>query len=147
MKKIKKNKKKIVTVLIVLFVLLVIYSIFLMMPNGAKSLYGDRLDGINDVKISQDDLNKVVKKIEKESGIVKAKSNIKGRLINFEISLENDVATSITDTIEPIILKEFSKEEKEFYDFQIFIDGDLEEYPIIGYKHKTADKFVWTNNK
>ena len=47
------------------------------------------------------------------------------------------------------VLDKLSKEEKEYYDVQVFLTQEQEEskaYPYIGYKSKTAKGFVWTNN-
>lgn len=147
MKAIKKNKKKILIGVIVLFVLLILYLVWTMLPNSSKSLYGDRLDGIEDVEISDSDLSKIEKALEKENGVASANADIKGRLINFVVKLDEGVDPTIGDTLGSVVVDKFSEEELEFYDFQIFLNGDLEQYPIIGYKHKTSDKFVWSNNK
>ena len=146
MKAIKKHKKKILIGVIVLFVLLVLYLIWTMLPNSSKSLYGDRLDGIEDVEVTDSDLSKITKALEKEDGVASADSDIKGRLINFTVQLDDGVDPTIGDTLGSVIIDKFSEEELEFYDLQLFLDGDLEQYPVIGYKHKTSDKFVWSNN-
>lgn len=145
MKFIKKNKKKIIIGLIILFVLLIVYVVWTMLPNSSKSLYGDRLDGIDDVKIADKDLNKIASELEEIDGVKEVNGDIKGRLINFNVKVDDSVSSSISDSLEPIVLDGFNKEELEYYDLQIFINE--KEYSIIGYKHKTNDKFVWSNNK
>lgn len=147
MKFIKKHKKKFIIGAIALFVLLLAYIIWTMLPNSSKSLYGDRLDGIEDVEITDKNLADVESALEEVDGIKEASSDIKGRLINFSVEVEDGVATSIADTLGPIVIDNFSSEELEYYDLQIFVNGESEEYSVIGYKHKTSDSFVWSNNK
>ncbi|MEG0025918.1 MAG: hypothetical protein RR847_00775 [Bacilli bacterium] len=147
MKYIKKYKKQIIIIAIILFVLLCAYSIWTMLPNSSKSLYGDRLDGIDVVEIDKSTLKKITKDLKQEQGVVKVNADIKGRLINFNVNVKKDIVTSIGNTLTPIILAGFSKDEKNFYDLQIFITGDDEQYSLIGYKHKTSKEFVWSNNK
>lgn len=144
---IKKHKKKFIIGALVLLVLLLAYAIWTMLPNSSKSLYGDRLDGIEDVEISNSDLSKIDSELEEVEGVEKVSSDIEGRLINFNVGVLEGVETSITDTLSPIIIDAFSKEELEFYDLQLFVNGKDENYSVIGYKHKTSDSFVWSNNK
>ena len=126
---------------------MVIYLLWSIIPHSYRSLYGDRLDGIEDVKLEQSDLNKVAEKLESKDGVDKASSNLKGRLINFEVTLEKDQGPSTGKELGSTILKAFDKEELEYYDIQLFIDGKSDKLPVIGYKHKTSNKFVWSNNK
>ena len=49
-----------------------------------------------------------------------------------------------------LVVDSFSKSEKKFYDLQIYLEeenpNEESKYPKIGYKHKTKDEFVWSNN-
>ena len=43
-------------------------------------------------------------------------------------------------------LEVFDKEELEYYDVQFYLlneDSESENYPSIGYKHKTSDEIKW----
>ncbi len=141
----KKHKKKIILGIVILFLLSLIYLILTMLPNSSKSLYGNRLDGIEDVKITDKDLSKIDKKLKEVEGVKEVDSDIKGRLINFNVKVDDGIDLSINDQLEPIITDSFDKEELKYYDLQLFIKN--KEKTIIGYKHKTSDKFVWSNNK
>ena len=109
MKFIKKHKKKFIIGAIALFVLLLAYIIWTMLPNSNKSLYGDRLDGIEDVEITDENLADVESALEEVDGIKEASSDIKGRLINFSVEVEDGVATSIADTLGPIVIDQVKK--------------------------------------
>ena len=57
-------------------------------------------------------------------------------------SLEEETAKNYANKI----LENLSDDVKSYYDIQVLVDSDNEEsevYPIIGYKHKTTDMFVW----
>mgnify|MGYP006874657562 CR=1 FL=1 len=47
------------------------------------------------------------------------------------------------------VLDEFKDNQKKFYDFQFFIDNEsnTEQFPIIGYKHRSIDSITWTKDR
>ena len=145
MKFIKKNMKFIIIGIVVIVLALIGYVIWLMIPHTYKDLYGDRLDGIDKVKIGDNVLKDIDSDLEKISFVSKVDSNIQGRLINFEIKLSKDASQDIKDEFSKIVIDAFEKEELEFYDIQIFAKN--KSFSLIGYKHKTSDKFIWSSSK
>ena len=141
MKFIKKHKKKFIIGAIALFVLLLAYIIWTMLPNSNKSLYGDRLDGIEDVEIKWP--NDVLINGEKVSGILTeaiAKFNTiesiivgVGLDVNLDLSdFSDDLQGKIT-SLKVITGKEFNENDiirtflEEFEKIcKLFIDGEYE---------------------
>lgn len=151
MKFIKKNK--ILVIFIAIFGIVMIFAVIgivkLLMPNGGTSVYGDRLNGIDDVQIKTTTID-IIKQGIMDSGKVESiEYDLRGKLMNFIIIVKDTTdkvdATSLTDKI----LSNLSEEEKKFYDIQVFINSSSENelYPIIGYKHTTSLNFSWSNNK
>lgn len=148
------KKHKFETIGTVVFLLLIIFAFIgikeLIYPDTKKDLYGNRLEGIEEVTINQDKLEKIKLELEVNDYVVDVSSNIRGRIINFliKVELETDLVTS--KALVEKIMENFTKEEKEYYDYQVYIDcygnEESELYPIIGYKHKTSLNFKWTNN-
>ena len=47
------------------------------------------------------------------------------------------------------VIEQFSDAEKAYYDFQIFIKNvkNVEQFPIVGYKHHGKDNISWTKDR
>lgn len=145
---IKKNK-----IMIIIFSLLVIMfvSIGLLLitffPSGNE--YGNRLKGIDKVSFSKKEIDTLESKIGDRNKIMDVSIDIKGRLINIIIKVEDD--TELDDIKDHVKekLELFSEEEQKYYDIQFYIKNaneKKEHYPKIGYKHKTSDEIKWSNN-
>lgn len=149
---IKKNLAEcIISFAFIIFFLIGIISVFMMWNQGSGSVYGNRLEGIKEVKIEDKKLTEISSSIKENTIIASASSKIEGKIINYYLEVNTGTKKEDAKKASEIILEKFSKKELEFYDVQVFItEKDKPEgstYPIIGYKSKTTEKFVWTNNK
>ncbi|MDD4547233.1 MAG: hypothetical protein PHI05_00565 [Bacilli bacterium] len=147
---IKKHKLKII--LVVVFLILIIFAYIgvkeLLYPDTRKDLYGSRLDGMEQFNVDDNRLKEEVKELSKDEKIEKIDSHLSGRTINYTIHIKGDLDLITSKSFGDKILEKFSDEEKQYFDFQLFIVNDVENsehYPIVGYKHKTSLTFVWTN--
>lgn len=145
---IKEHKKMVITIGLLIILIILIFVVFkLFMVDGSKSSYGDRLDGMSKVKISEETISKLEDELEKKEEVSKATYRRQGRLIYVDMIVENGVNVDISKEIANTILDYFDDKEKKYYDIQIIInekDSSKESaYPIIGYKHKTAESIVW----
>ncbi len=102
---------------VVMIMLYVFFSIFV----SSSDVYGRRLSGIDKVKISKSELNEIGEKIEKNGEVEKAKVRIQGKIIYFDVSFKKDVSKDKAKEIAKKTLDEFSKDEKEFYDFEYIL--------------------------
>lgn len=150
MKFLKKNKKITIGVIVTILVLLAIFFIVIfILPLFGHNKYGDRLDGIDQVKISSETKNNLVEVLEKTGHFESVNYTLNGRIINLVAATKKDVKAKEAKEAANKVLDKLSKEEKEYYDVQIFLtqeDVEKSAYPYIGYKSKTAKGFVWTNN-
>ena len=118
-------------------------------PNSSKSVYGNRLDGINDVRIDNDRFDKLKQTLNANEKVESTSIYLKGKIIDVIIDVKKDVDHVSSKALAETIMTEFSDAEKAYYDFQVYIackDDENDLYPIIGYKHRTSNNFVWTNN-
>ena len=151
MKFIKKHKGLIVAVIvfILVFVLfLLVYRSFF--PDEETAIYGGRLEGIEKVEIKKDNKNKIIEALNGVSK--KTKVRVQGRIIEVSISINDDINRDAAKAEANKILEQLSKEQKEYYDIQVFIskDGkteDAAQFPIIGYKHHISEGFSWTKDR
>lgn len=153
MKFIKKNSTifKILLVFIVLLIigLLSYTAIKYMLPDN-KNKYGNRLDGIEEVLIKDEQVSKLETELNDVKDIKSVKYNLQGRLIYVIIEVSNETAVEVSKGYANKVLSYFDDEQKEYYDIQVLIKSDSEEsevYPIIGAKHKTSKSFIWTESK
>ena len=143
---IKKHKKLIIVVIILIVLVIGAFSLYKTLSvDTSKSVYGDRLKGINKVKITEktkDELNKDLTNFEE---VESASSHVKGKIIYIYLTIKGDTPIEKTHEIANKALEHFEDDEKSFYDIQIFVNtkDESEVYPVIGYKHKTSEGFVW----
>ena len=144
---IKKNKKLciigtiLLVFLILLFILLKCFSV-----DYSKSEYGDRLKGINDVKISSSTEKKLENEMKELSEVKDCNYRLQGRLIYINITFNEGVSIDTAREVSNKVLEYFDEDEKKYYDMELILTNenkDSEGYPEMGYKHKTSESIVW----
>lgn len=140
---------------IIVLVLLAIFLTFMfiaiksyMYPTDVKSVYGNRLDGIEKVPITDDEIKKLVNKIKEDENFTDANISIKGKIVNIHIKVTNKDNTK--DKMKEKcndILKEFSEEKIAFYDFEFFITNEDGNYKMIGYKNKKSKEISYVSDE
>ena len=154
---IKRNKTEFILLVIVLLILLVSAIMFLIVWfQGSNNKYGDRLKGIEKVELKETYVNGLLKDIKEEKEYVtKSDYNLEGRLLSIFVTVKSYTDKNETKKIGDIIIEKLKEEELKYYDIQLYISFEEDSskteeeekiYPIIGYKHKTSDVFVWSNN-
>ena len=147
---IRKNKFVIIAIgifLILVFVIFQIANIFF--PEGGEALYGDRLDGIEEVEIDKDKQKDIESALESNESVKKTSVSISGKIIEVIITANDDTTLDAAKALAPKVVEELSKDELDFYDIQVFVkkDTDAADFPIIGYKHHAKDDFSWTKDR
>lgn len=151
MKFIKKNKYTVIV--IVCFILLVFIgakAMELFFPNTGKAIYGDRLNGIEAVKIKDSKMDQALGELKQDEIITSAKEETKGRLVTFIITVNDETSLETAKTLADKAIGSFEDKQKSYYDFQIIVkkkNEELKDFPIIGYKHHDNNGFVWTKDR
>ena len=135
-------------ILIIILVLVFAVSILLkeFSVDNSKDEYGDRLDGIEDVKISKSDSNKLIDGIEELEDVKKCTYRLQGRLIYITITFNEGVELDKAKEIGNKVLEYLDDEEKKYYDVQVILKSsskDSTDFPKMGYKHKSSESIVW----
>lgn len=146
MKFIKKHKVLIIC-LIIFTVLIFVGSVFVVKSFSEKdpnAKYGNRLNGIENVQITETRLKNVGEKILSNKSVKKTESSISGRIIKLFVEVKSDTDELSVQSFLTIILDNFTEDEKKFYDFQVFITNEEEKelYPMIAYKHRNNASFT-----
>ena len=147
---IKNNKVTVVAFIIcVIFVVLVFAIKLTFFPNEGTAIYGDRLDGIEKVEITDKQQKDIIKSLEDKDEVKSADTDIKGRTLNVLITVNDDVELDPAKALTSSVIDNLKKDQTSFYDIQIFIskDNDDTRFPIIGYKHQDKDEFSWTKDR
>ena len=145
MKNFIKNHKKQCLIggisILILFIIIIIWLFII--PVFSNNKYGDRLEGIEEHKISSSVINDIKSTIKENKMVSDVEYHNEGRILNFIITVSAEMNKENEKKLSDILLEKISDKNKEYYDIQILIDTEEENdnYPIAGYKHKTEDKF------
>lgn len=148
MKFIKKHKIEFIALLVMIIICVLGYFAVKPLLGNDSNKYGNRLDGIEEVKISDEQINKMISELEDKKDINSVKYDLQGRLIYIILEVSNATAVDVSKGYANKILEYFDDSQKSYYDIQVIVKSDSEEsevYPIIGSKHKTSISFVWDN--
>lgn len=146
---IKRNKGTIIAIAVFIVLVIILFQLKnIFFPNTGKAIYGNRLDGIDKVEISDSTYKEVENKL-KEEAISNVSTSTSGKLVKIFITVNDDVTIDTAKSYGGKVLEPFTNEQKKFYDFQIYISKNTEskEFPIIGYKHHNNDNISWTKNR
>ena len=146
------RKNKFVIIAIGIFLILVILAfqvVNMFFPEEGKALYGNRLDGIEEVELTDKKLGNMESDLEEDGAVKEAKVSVTGKIVEVIITVKDDTSIDTAKGLNTKVLDALTKDEKKFYDIQIFVkkDSDASNFPIIGYKHHAKDKFSWTKDR
>ena len=144
---LKKNKFTTIVFFIFLVLFIIGWIVFgLVMPKTGKPVYGNRLDGIEKVQVTDTETNDLIKALKEKDYVTTASTHISGKIINVLVEVEKGTSKSKAKSLKDEVLKAFTDDQKNFYDIQLFITNenkDAKGYPMIGYKNSTDKNFVF----
>ena len=153
MKKLIQNHKKLaIAIGISLVLLLIIIAFFVMLlVGGSSNKYGNRLDGIEEVKISNDEIDTMEIEMKEKDGVNDASIRIQGKIINVILTFNSDIDSKKAEEIATSTLESFSEDQLNFYNIQYFLTRkstgeDDTPYVVTGNKHPSKEEIGWTNN-
>ena len=142
-------KNKLLSILLFLLILILILGIVMIkvivFPNYKVSNYGNRLEGIDSVKLDDSRFNEIKSSFESSSLTINS-FRLSGKIVNVAVVANEGVDVNHAKSSCSKILEGFSEDELKFYDIQIFVtsaDKDSDGYPIIGYKNKNSEGLHW----
>lgn len=147
---IRKNKFVIIAIGVFLILVVLVFQIATMFfPEEGTALYGDRLDGIEEVELSNSKLTKIESNLKSDGAVKEADVSVAGKIVEVIITVQDDTSVDTAKALNTKVLDSLSNKEKKIYDIQIFVKKDSEatDFPIIGYKHHAKDTFSWTKDR
>ena len=151
MKKFLKKNKYTVIVLVIFIVLVFLLAqvVNIFFPSQGKAIYGNRLSGIEKVKISAQKYETIENTLEDEEFVKEAKAELNGRLLNVLVTLKEDASKDNAKSLPNKVLEQLDEDQRKYYDIQVFLQKEKEDnsFPIIGYKHHKKDSFSYTKDR
>ena len=146
------RKNKFVIIAIGVFLILVILAfqvVNMFFPEEGKALYGNRLDGIEEVEITDSKKEQIENSLKEDAITKEASVSVAGKIIEVIVTVQDDTTKDAAKALTTRVLDSLEDDEKSFYDVQIFIKKDTEasDFPIIGYKYHAKDSFSWTKDR
>lgn len=136
--------------LILLIIMLVIFvSLFL---GSGENKYGNRLDGIEEVKLSNSFLQQIEDKLKEDESIVNANVRLQGKIVYIVFEVNSDIAVDTAKLIASNTIENFSSEELAFYDISYLIkwtkivEEEEKIEAIAGTKHHLKEKITWSKS-
>lgn len=149
LKWIRKNTGLFMVLLLTLVLLVFIMVIFikLLMGNSSDN-YGNRLDGIEDVIISEDTYSGVETEVMESELVSEVSVRLQGRIVYTTIVLNSEVSVNDAKEIANDTLDNYSEEELGFYDFSYFLkwEGEDGDTVITGNKHHDLETITWVKS-
>lgn len=155
MNKIKElwRKNKILWVLLLILlvcfvaILIVVVTFFF---GGSKSVYGERLQEIDDYPITENFISDFETELESDDLITDVEFKTKGRIVYITIDFLEDTALVEAQSKASSSLEKFSENILYYYDIQFTLLSDATEnsdgFTIMGARNANGTGVVWNNN-
>lgn len=136
-----KRNKILITILTLIFIITILLVIYFCIYQKNSNKYGNRLNGIENVLISDNKISNIKEKILSNNNCNSITYKLDGKIIKFFIDVNPETDELTLESIFNSILDGFSDSEKSFYDFEIFVTSTSKSYPVIAYKHRNNEVF------
>lgn len=143
-----KGLSMIIGLSLILFIIMLVIFISLFFGNG-KDTYGNRLDGIEEVKLSNDFLKELKNELKDKEEVIDANVRLQGKIVYIVLNLDPNTNIETAKNLSTSTLEKFSEEELDFYDISYLIkwvketEEGTETSAIEGYKHPNKDSITW----
>lgn len=145
--KLVKKFKWIILGFFILFIILVTYIGKELFLSKEGVLYGNRLEGIEEVPVGEDVKKSISDLLLATDGIKKVSTNVQGKILYIVISVDETITIDKVKEVSNEALTKCSVEQTSFYDISFLVDyaedSEKTDFPIIGYKNKKSDSIIW----
>ena len=150
MEKLKKwiNKNRgfaiICALALILFIIMVVIFVKLLV-GGSSNKYGNRLDGIDKVKISNEIYESVKEEVKEVEGVNDVSVRLQGKIVYTTIELSDSISSDKAKEIAKNTLDNYTEDELKYYDFSFFLKwkGEESDKVITGNKHHNLEDITW----
>ena len=136
-----------ILVICLVAIIVVTFSFFL---GGSKSVYGDRLDGIDKYPVKETMKSSYITSLEEEKSVSKVSMNVSGKIIYISIEFVSDTSLEEAKGLAATSLENISEDLQSFYDISFTLKCEKSEnsegFTILGAKNVAGSGLVWNNN-
>ena len=122
------RKHKLTTFIILVYTILIIFLFFIynmFIGSSGMPVYGDRLDGIEEVPITEEQYTKIMTDLNSESSVVAVEEpSLNGKILQVVITVGDTTQTNTAKSLAEKVTATLTEEQKNFYDVQVFITKD-----------------------
>ncbi len=143
----------------ILFVLFIIVSVCLLLILGvcvsyffgsSKSSYGDRLDGIEEVQVTDEMKNNFIDNMKKDETIQNVSIHTQGKIIYIYFEFTSNVTLVEAQSKALASITNFEQKYLDFYDIHFTLENsgteNSEGFLIMGSKNVNGTGLIWNNN-
>ena len=146
-----KNKVLIVLgiILIICFIAIIVVTVSYFF-GGSESVYGDRLDGIEDHPIEDSFVSEYTTNLESDDMIESVEFDTKGRIIYITINFVGDTSLVEAQSKTAASLETFSEDLLSYYDINFTSTSEATDnsdgFTLMGARNVAGSGLVWNNN-
>lgn len=146
MKKILKNNKLVIFIVIVLIICLgaICYVAATYFFGGSDSVYGDRLDEIDDYPFTEIDMEDIILVVEENEDVISASLRLSGKIIYMSTEFSEEIFLEEAKKYAATFIEYIDETLLEYYDVNYTVSTS--EYTLMGYKNSINNSLVWNNN-
>lgn len=136
---------------LILFIIMLIIFISLFFGNG-EGKYGNRLEGIEEVKLDSSFLKEIEATIEDDERVKEATVRLQGKIVYINFEVNPDISVDTAKEISNSTLEKFTEDELSFYDFSYLVkwnketEDGTEISAIAGTKHHAKESITWSKS-
>lgn len=141
-------KRKSTIILLIILAVIVVIAIVLVgmfLPKTERSVYGNRLEGIENVPVTDSLKNSIIDSIVATDKTTSATVTLTGKIIKISIKVKDEVSLEDAKAIYNSFKDNFTEEILAYYDIQVMLTNS--NYSSFGYLKAGRNELKWTNNK
>lgn len=145
----KKNKGLSVILILTVIFFIILLTIFIeLLAGGSSNKYGNRLDGIEDVKIANDTYDGVKEELLDTGLVDEVETRLQGKIVYTTITLKSDTSVDKAKEIASATLDNYDADQLSFYDFSYFLKwkGEESDTIITGNKQHNLEEISWVKS-
>ncbi len=145
------QKNRVYSILMIISIICILSILFgvcfYFLGQTSKDIYGNRLEGIENIKIEESTFNEIKTNLLSSEKVENVTTELKGKLIYIVVSLKTGTHQD-TETLAQTSLNTINENIKSYYDIQyIFKNNDEnsnENFPVMGYIKANNSVIKWT---
>ena len=122
------KKHKLTSFIILVYIIVVAFAYFiykLFVGSSGLPVYGDRLDGIENVPITEEQIDKIVEELSKNESILKiTRPYLNGKILKVIVTVSDGAVLQPLKELDSKIFNALDADQRAFYDVEYFIAKD-----------------------